>query len=234
MTYFRSRQLSAGLLFGSLVFPAGAQEATTMPPAAIAPEVPSQLRRAIAADAQAKVAVATATSDLEAKLADAYSELQQLCKERFDALDRDQERYATAEARTNVVGSLLALIGSVTSYAAGKTVLVGLGISSSSSGNVSAGITQFFSKKSAADRATLVVLKSQLEISLDHYDTLDSTNDRTGVRRSRVLSRAKGICLGLTPSDDPGEKPKEGSAQPQAPTTPAQADPAASAIAPAR
>jgi len=143
----------------------------------------------------------SAKTNVENSLAEVYESVQLLCKAKFDELEQDQERYAAAEARTNVLGSLLALLGSVTAYAPGKTVLMGIGLSSSSSGgSVSSGITQFFSNKSAADKTTLSILRNQLALTFDRYDALDPISDPQGTRRATVLARAKGICLGLAPS----------------------------------
>lgn len=196
---------------------AGAADAQTVasaaPPAAepaasLAPSI--QVLSQDLATAQATVLQRIqAAGDPEAALADQYAKLQALCTAKFDALDSDRKRYASAEARTNVIGSLLALVGSVTAYAPGKTVLMGLGISSSSSGTVSSGITQFFSKRSATDATSLAILQGQLAQVLDRYEAVDPGTDPSGRRRSGILSRGTNICLGLTPAVDPPDKPTD-------------------------
>ena len=132
-------------------------------------------------------------------MAQTYGDLQELCKVQFDTLENDYERYKSAEARTNVLGNLVALLGSVATYAPGKTLLMGLGISSGSSGTVSLSITQFFSTKSGTDQTTLAILRNQLSLALDRCEAIEPANDKFGTRRKTILGRAKGICLGLTP-----------------------------------
>jgi hypothetical protein len=162
------------------------------------------------ADSQAEVLKTIQTSsNPEDALAKQYSDLQSLCTAKFDQLVKDQKRYATAEARTNVIGSLLALLGSVTAYAPGKTVLMGLGISSSGSGTVSSGVTQFFSKRSTTDAASLAILQGQLAGIFDRYELVDPGSDPKGTRRSAILSRGTNICLGLTPATESADPPAQ-------------------------
>jgi hypothetical protein len=168
--------------------------------------------RLLQSESSLKTAIVGRTN-VEERLAATYESLQLLCKAKFDALDQDQERYSAAEARTQVLGGLITLLGSVTSYAPGKTVLTGIGLTSSNSGTVSSGITQFFSRRSTTSKEVLTVLKNQLELTLDRYDSVDPAADVSGTRRMTILARAKGICLGLSPSN--------GSAKP--PETPASA-----------
>lgn len=150
------------------------------------------------------------STGVEDLLAENYDALQQLCKKQFDDLEHDIERYKTAEARTNLFGSLLALLGSVATYAPGKTVLMGLGLSSSSSGSVSSGITQFFSDKSATDETRLAILRNQLVLMFDRYDGVEPERDPTGARRRAIMARAKGICMGLTSLDGHANGQTEG------------------------
>lgn len=140
--------------------------------------------------------------DPEVALAAQYEKLQILCNAKFQALDSDYRRYSAAETRTNVLGAFVSLIGSVTAFAPGKTILMGLGISSSGSGSVTSGITSFFSKRSTEDAASLAILKAQLAQVFDRYDAVDAGSDSKGLRRSGILSRGTSICLGLTPGDD--------------------------------
>lgn len=148
-----------------------------------------------------------ARDDVEVELTAQYEKLQALCTAKFQALDSDRKRYASAEARTNVIGGLLALVGSVTAYAPGKTVLMGLGISAGSAGTVSSGITQFFSKRSATDATSLAILQGQLAQVFDRYEAVDPGGDNSGRRRSGILSRGTNICLGLTPVVDAPDPP---------------------------
>lgn len=136
-------------------------------------------------------------ADLEEALADNYKEVQLLCDKQFDILRADAARYAKAEARTNVIGSVVALIGSVTAYAPGKTVLMGLGISSAGDGKVASGLTQFFSTKASADRNTLESLQTQYTLVIDRYESVTPEQDNKGGRRAGLLARARGICMGL-------------------------------------
>lgn len=138
-------------------------------------------------------------NDPEVALAETYDSLQLLCKKQFSDIEADQERYATAEARTNVIGNIVTLLSVVSTYAAGKTVLAGLGMSSGSPGSVSSSVTQFFSTKSSSDKATIAVLRNQLSLALDRYEAVDPATDVKGTRRLVILSRAKGICMGLSP-----------------------------------
>jgi hypothetical protein len=140
--------------------------------------------------------------DPEEALAAQYTKLQTLCDAKFQALDADQKRYAAAEKRTNVIGGLISLLGSVTGYAPGKTVLMGLGISSSGSGSISSGITQFFSQRSTTDATNLAILQGQLAQIFDRYEAVDPGTDDSGRRRGGILSRGTNICMGLTPVVD--------------------------------
>ncbi len=132
-----------------------------------------------------------------------YSQLQSLCAAKVNQLDQDFKRYTSAEARTNVIGSLITLVGSVTAYAPGKVVLMGLGISSSGTGTVASGITQFFSTRSTLDSTALASLQAQLNQVFDRYDSVVPTDDPHGVRRSSILARGTNVCLGLAPAVAP-------------------------------
>jgi hypothetical protein len=167
---------------------------------------PALSQKLLKSESELKNALA-ANRGVETSLAEVYENVQLLCKAKFDDLEDDLERYAASEARTNVLGSLVALIGSVTAYAPGKTVLMGIGISSSNSGTVSSGITQFFSNKAAADKTTLAILRNQLALALDRYDAIEAASDPQGVRRRTVLARAKGICMGLSSTTAQGASP---------------------------
>jgi len=192
-------------------------------------------QRLMRSEAAVNTAVKSKTvnsASVEDLLSENYDALQQVCKKQFDELERDIERYKTAEARTNLIGNLLALLGSVATYAPGKTVLMGLGISSGSSGSVSSGITQFFSTKSATDETKLSILRNQLVLMFDRYDGVEPDKDPTGSRRRAIMARAKGICMGLTSLDGNGNgKPDAGTDAGGAAAAPAA--PASAASAPA-
>jgi hypothetical protein len=204
------------VLVGSIVGCASTRQAATPTQASTAPPAErlsaSALSRTLLKSEAALTSALAVNRGVEASLADVYENVQLLCKAKFDDLEEDHERYAKAEARTNVLGSLVALIGSVTGYAPGKTVLMGIGISSSNSGTVSSGITQFFSNKAAADKTTLVIVRSQLESALDRYDLINAPTDPQGVRRRSILARAKGICMGLSPVAPQGAAPSASAA----------------------
>lgn len=168
-------------------------------------ELTQRLMRSEAAVSTAVKSKTAGSAGVEDLLAQNYEDLQLLCKKQFDELEQDSERYRKAEARTNLVGNLLALLGSVATYAPGKTLLMGLGISSGSSGSVSSGITQFFSNKSTTDEAKLSILRNQLVLMFDRYDGVEPDRDPTGARRRAIMARAKGICMGLTSLDGNGK-----------------------------
>lgn len=170
-------------------------------PAVPNPSLYQLTQRLLKSESAVSTAVMKKSTGVEDLLAENYDALQQLCKKQFDDLEHDIERYKTAEARTNLFGSLLALLGSVATYAPGKTVLMGLGLSSSSSGSVSSGITQFFSDKSATDETRLAILRNQLVLMFDRYDGVEPERDPSGARRRAIMARAKGICMGLTSLD---------------------------------
>lgn len=213
--------------------PAGRPAAAAVPN----PSLYQLTQRLLKSESAVSTAVMKSRSaGVEDLLAENYDALQQLCKKQFDDLERDIERYKTAEARTNLLGSLLALLGSVATYAPGKTVLMGLGLSSSSSGTVSSGITQFFSERSATDETRLSILRNQLVLMFDRYDSVEPDRDPTGARRRAIMARAKGICLGLTSLDGQASGQADGKTDGKAGTAPEAAtgatSPAGGASAP--
>lgn len=240
----QTRHLAAALsLSGALAVPlaaaaqnlpaAGAAVSTGVPaPAGAIPnptlyQLTQRLMRSEAAVSSAVKSKGAGSAAVEDLLAQNYEDLQLLCKKQFDELEQDSERYRKAEARTNLAGNLLALLGSVATYAPGKTLLMGLGISSGSSGSVSAGITQFFSNRSATDETKLSILRNQLVLMFDRYDGVEPDRDPTGARRRAIMARAKGICMGLTSLDGNGKSDAGTEAGAAAPAAPASAASAA-------
>lgn len=226
--------LRTSLSAAALLFATHHLAAQTIPSfgTAASPSVYQLSQKLLNSESTLKAAI-DKSADPEASLAQAYGDLQELCKVQFDTLENDYERYKSAEARTNFLGNVLALLGSVATYAPGKTVLMGLGISSGSSGTVSSSVTQFFSTKSAADQTTLAILRNQLSLALDRYEAIEPANDKKGTRRKTVLGRAKGICLGLTPlaASTPPDTVKTPATEAPAPA-PAPATSASGASAP--
>lgn len=195
--------LALSLIGISLAHPAAGWSADSLPPAVLTSR--DLGNKLLASERVLKKTIEDKTNP-EAALAETYDDLQKLCAQSFEDLTRDHERYAAAEARTNIIGNFITLLSVVTAYAPGKTILAGIGMASGSPGSVASSTTQFFSNKASADKSTLERLRTELDRALDRYDVIVPATDLLGTRRFNILSRAKGICLGLTPEEVPPGK----------------------------